>query len=118
MKVVEAVGAARAAPCGVVCAASLSLMYSSMHPLRGRVNRVERTLLNFFSWRRVRGGFFGVPEGCFAADFGVAARRGWAVLPRNSAVFSLGEGAARRFSARRTVPGWLGEKIFKKGAEN
>lgn len=32
--------------------------------------------------------------------------------------FGLGEGAARRFSARRTVAGWLGEKIFKKGAKN
>ena len=29
--------------------------------------------------------------------------------------FRLIEGAARRFSARRTVPGFLGEKIFKKG---
>ena len=105
MKVLEAVGAALTAPCGVVCAASLSLMYSSMHPLRGCVNRVERTLLNFFSWRRVRGGFFGVPERCFADDFGAVARQGWAVLPRNSAVFGLGEGEVRRFSARRTLPG-------------
>ena len=87
MKVLEAVGAARVAPCGVVCAASLSLMYSSMHPLRGRVNRVERTLLNFFVWRGVKGWFFGALEGCFAGDFGAAARRGWAVLPRNSGVF-------------------------------
>lgn len=87
MKVLEAAGAARAAPCGVVCAASLSLMYSSMHPLGGTVNRVERTLLNFFSRVRVRGGFFGALEGCFAGDFGAAARREWAVLSRNSAVF-------------------------------
>lgn len=115
MKVLEAVGAARAAPCGVVCAASLSLMYSSMHPLRGRVNRVERTLLNFFSRRCVRGGFFGVPERRFAGDFGVAARRGWAVLPRNSGVFRRREGAARRFSARRTLPGGRGKKNLKKG---
>ena len=113
MKVLEAVGAARAAPCGVVCAASLSLMYSSMHPLRGRVNGVERTLLNFFSRSCVRGGFFGVPEGCFKGDFGAAARQGWVVLPRNSAVFGLSEGAAQRFSARRIWVGWLGEKIFK-----
>ena len=61
----------------------------------------------------MRGGFFGVPEGRFAGDFGAAARRGWAVLPRNSGVFSLIEGVARRFSARRTVPGARGEKIFK-----
>ena len=40
-----------------------------------------------------------------------------AVLPRNSAVFGRSEGAARRFSARRTAAGWLGEKIFKKGGE-
>lgn len=113
MKVLEAVGAARAAPCGVVCAASLSLMYSSMHPLGEAVNRIERTLLNFFMRRGVKCGCFGVPGRCFAGDFGAAARREWAVLPRNSGVFGLDEGAARRFSARRTVPGWLGEKIFK-----
>ena len=118
MKVLEAAGAARAAPCGVVCAASLSLMYSSMHPLGGAVNRLERTLLNFFSWMRVRGGFFRVPEGCFAGNFGVAARREWAVLPRNSAIFGWSGGEARRFSARRTLSGSRGEKIFKKGGEN
>ena len=96
---------------------SLSLMYSSMHPLEGTVNRVERTLLNFFSRMCVRGGFFGVLGRRFAGDFGVAARREWAVLPRNSGGFGLGKGMARRFSARRTVPGRLGEKIFKKGGE-
>ena len=92
---------------------SLSLMYSSMHPLKGRVNRVERTLLNFFVWSGVRGGFFRVLGQCFTGKIGAAARREWAVLPRNSAVFGLSEGAARRFSARRTVPGTRGEKIFK-----
>ena len=65
----------------------------------------------------MRGGFFGVPEGCFAGDFGVAARCKWAVLPRNSGVFGLVGGAVRRFSARRTVPGRLGKKIFKKGVK-
>ena len=55
---------------------SLSLMYSSMHsPGRG-VNRVERTLLNFFVWRGVKGGAFGVLEGCFAGDFRALVRRG------------------------------------------
>ena len=44
--------------------------------------------------------------------------RGRGVLPRDSGVFGPGEGATRRFSARRTVPGWLGEKIFKKGVKN
>lgn len=93
---------------------SLSLMYSSMHsPGRG-VNRVERTLLNFFMRRGVRGGFFRALGRCFAGDFGVATRYGWAVLPRNSGVFGLGEGAARRFSARRTWASARGEKIFKK----
>jgi len=56
-------------------------------------------------WRGVRGGFFGALEGCFAGDFEAAARLGWAVLPRNSGVFGWREGAARRFSARRTLPG-------------
>ena len=90
---------------------SLSLMYPSMHSPGGGVNRVERTLLNFFMWRGVRGGFFGAPEGCFAGDFGAAARREWAVLPRNSGVFGLGEGAARRFSARRTLVSARGGKL-------
>lgn len=84
---------------------SLSLMYSSMHPLEGAVNRLERTLLNFFVWSGVRGGYFGTLEQCFTDEFGAAARRAWAVLPRNSAVFEWREGAARRFSARRTLPG-------------
>ena len=61
----------------------------------------------------MRGGFLGVLQGCFVGDFGVAARHGRAVLPRNSGVFGLGEDAARRFSARRTLPGARGEKIFK-----
>jgi len=61
----------------------------------------------------VRGGFFRVLGQCFAGDFGAAARRGRGVLPRNSGVFGLDEGAARRFSARQTVPGTRGEKIFK-----
>ena len=47
-------------------------------------------------------------------DFGAAARRAWAVLPRNSGVFGLDEGAARQFSARRTPAGARGEKIYKK----
>ena len=65
----------------------------------------------------MKGGFFGVPEGCFAGDFGATAKQGWAVLPRNSAVFGWSEGAARRFSARRILPGGRGEKIFKKVRE-
>lgn len=66
----------------------------------------------------MRVGFFRVPGRCFAGDFEVAARRGWAVLPRNSGVFGLGEGATGRFSARRTRAGARGEKIFKKRVEN
>ena len=113
MKFSEAVGAAHAAPCGTVCAAPLSLMYSSMHSPSWGVNRVERTLLNFFVLSGVRGGCFEVLEGCFVGDFGVVARQGWAVLPRNSGVFGWREGAARRFSARRTWADGRGEKIFK-----
>ena len=61
----------------------------------------------------MRGGFFRVLGQCFTGKIGVAARREWAVFPRNSGVFEWREGAARRFSARRTVPGARGEKIFK-----
>ena len=92
---------------------SLSLMYSSMHPLEGTVNRVERTLLNFFMWSGVRGGVFGALEGCFAGNFGAAARFRWAVLPRNSGVFGWRVGVVWRFSARRTWAGARGEKNFK-----
>ena len=60
----------------------------------------------------------GSRKGVLRMKSGVAARREWGVLPWNSAVFGRREGAARRFSARRTVPGRLGKKIFKKGAEN
>ena len=55
--------------------------------------------------RGVRAGIFGVLEGRFAGDFGAVARCEWVVLPRNSGVFGLSEGTARRFSARRTLPG-------------
>lgn len=84
-----------------------------MHSLGGAVNRVERTLLNFFMWRGVRGGFFRVPEGCFAGVFGVAARHGWAVLPRNSGV--LGGARVRRGDSAHGGHGRaLGaKKIFK-----
>lgn len=68
--------------------------------------------------RGVKGGVFGTLEGCFAGDFGAAARCKRAVLPRNSAVFGLGEGAGWRFSARRTGAARLGEKFFKKGVKN
>ena len=61
----------------------------------------------------MRGGFFRVLGQCFTGKIGAAARRGWAVLPRNSAVFEWREGAARRFSARRTPTGTRCEKIFK-----
>ena len=66
----------------------------------------------------MRGGFFGARRRCFAGDFGVVARRGWAVLPRNFGGFGLGEGSAQLFSARRTLLGSRGEKIFKKGVKN
>ena len=66
----------------------------------------------------MRCGFFRVLGQCFTGKIGAAARHEWAVLPRNSGVFGLAGGAVRRFSARRTVPGRLGEKIFKKGVKN
>ena len=84
-----------------------------MHSPGMGVNRVERTLLNFFMRSGVRVGFFGVPGRRFAGDFEVAARRTWAVLPRNSGVFGQTAGAARRFSARRTRAGTRGEKFLK-----
>ena len=92
-----------------------------MHSLGGSVNRVERTLLNFFMRRSVRGGFFGVPEGRFAGDFGAAARREWAVLPRNSGV--LGGARVRRGDSAHGGHGWaVGAKkilkIFIKRGEN
>ena len=85
---------------------SLSLMYSSMHPLRGCVNRVERTLLNFFVWSGVRGGCFGVPEGCFAGEIGgsgevrtggfAAEFRGfWADRERGAAIQRTADSAGR-----------------------
>ena len=61
----------------------------------------------------MRGGCFGALEGHFAGNFRAAARRGWAVLPRNSGVFEWGAGAVRRFSARQTPTGTRCEKIFK-----
>ena len=51
----------------------------------------------------MRDGFFGALEGCFARGFRATARCGRGVLPRNSGVFGWHEGAARRFSARRTL---------------
>ena len=62
-------------------------------------------------------GFSGLWKDALRVILGVAARCKWAVLPRNSGVFGLGEGAARRFSARRTWAGIRGEKIFKKRGE-
>lgn len=121
MKVLKAVGATRAAPCGVVCAASLSLMYSSMHSLGGAVNRVERTLLNFFVRRGVRGGIFRALERCFAGDFG--RRRGLnGAFCRGIPGFLSGARARRGDSAhgghRRALGAKKFLKIFKKGVKN
>ena len=63
-------------------------------------------------------GVLGLRGSVLRGKIGAAARREWAVLPRNSGVFELGDGAARRFSARRALTGGLGEKFFKKGVEN
>ena len=90
---------------------SLSLMYSSMHPLGRSVNRVERTLLNFFVRRSVRGGVFKVLERCFAGDFG--RRRGLnGAFCRGIPGFLGGVrcGAAIQRTADST--GAIGRKIF------
>lgn len=63
-------------------------------------------------------GVLGLRGSVLRGKIGAAARREWAVSPRNSGVLGLGEGAARRFSARRTPAARLGEKFFKKGVEN
>lgn len=99
-------------PCGVVCAAALSLMYSSMHsPGRG-VNRVERTLLNFFSRRCVRGGFFRVLGRCFAGDFwggGEARMGGFAAKFRG---FWVVRGCGAAIQRTADMGGLTGRKIF------
>lgn len=113
MKVLEAVGATLTAPCGVVCAASLSLMYSSMHsPGRG-VNRVERTLLNFFMRRGVRGGSLRVLGRCFAGDFGGSgeARMGGFAAEFRGFWAACGRGAAIQRTADMGGP--TGRKNFK-----
>lgn len=99
---------------------SLSLMYSSMHsPGRG-VNRVERTLLNFFMWRGVRGGVFGALEGCIAGDFGATARREWdadGAFCRGIPRFLVWVRARRGDSAHGGLCRAVGaKKNFKKGA--
>ena len=121
MKFSEAVGAALAAPCGVVCAAPLSLMYSSMHPLGGVVNRVERKRLNFFSWECVRGGFSGLRSGVLrvllrwrrGADgrfcCGIPGFLGGARARRGDSAHG---GQRRALGAKKFL------KIFKKGVEN
>lgn len=57
-------------------------------------------------------GFFGALEERFTGDFGVATRREWAVLPRNSAGFWVvrGRGAAIQCTADST--GVVGRKNF------
>lgn len=117
----EAVGAARAAPCGVVCAAALSLMYSSMHPLGWAVNGVERTLLNFFMWRGVRAGFLGSRRGVLRVSLG--RQRGTdGRFHRGIPGFLGGVRARRGDSAHggqcRVAGAKKFLKIFKKGAEN
>ena len=67
-----------------------------MHPLGGAVNRVERTLLNFFMRRGVRGGCFRALEGCFADEIwgsGEARMGGFAAEFRGFWV-ARGRGAA------------------------
>lgn len=92
-----------------------------MHPLRGRVNRVERTLLNFFMRRGVRGGFLGFWRGILRAILGrrrgangqfcrgIPGFSGDARVQRGDSVHG---GQCRELGARKIL------RIFKKGAEN
>ena len=87
-------------------------MYSSMHPLRGRVNRVERTLLNFFMWRGVRDGFFRVLEGHFAGDFwggGEARAGGFTAKFRG---FRVAQGCGAAIQRTADSAGAVGGKNF------
>ena len=62
----------------------------------------------------VRGGVFGALEGYFAGDFGAAARREWAVLPRNSAVFWTERGRGAAIQRTADTAGRAGQKNFLK----
>lgn len=96
-------------------------MYSSMHPLRGRVNRVERTLLNFFSRRCVRGGFLGFWDSVLRGKSG--RRRGadgrfCREIPRFLSGARARRGDSVHGGHRRALGAKKFLKIFKKGVEN
>ena len=87
-------------------------MYSSMHPLEGAVNRVERTLLNFFMWRGVRGGCFEVLEGCFAGDFGTAAKARMGGFTAEFRGFWVARGRGAAIQCTADSAGVVGRKNF------
>ena len=82
----------------------------SMHSLAG-VSIELSELYSTFMQKGMRVGFSGPRSGVLRVILREAVRHEWVVLPRNSGGFGLGEGAARRFSARRTVPGRLGKNF-------
>lgn len=91
---------------------SLSLMYSSMHsPGRG-VNRVERTLLNFFMQRGVRVGFFRVSGRCFAGDFGAAAKARMGGFAAEFRGFWVAQGGGEAIQRTADAAGLVWRKIF------
>ena len=96
-----------------------------MHSLGGGVNRVERTLLNFFMRRGVRGEVFGALEGCFAGDFGAATRHEWDAdgafcrgIPGFSAQARVRRDGSAHGRHRRALGAKKFLKIFKKGVKN
>ena len=91
---------------------SLSLMYSSMHPLRRCVNRIERTLLNFFSRICVRDGFFGVLEGHFAGDFGGSGKVRMGGFAAEFRGFWVARGCGTAVQRAADADGRSGRKIF------
>ena len=84
-----------------------------MHSLGGAVNRLERTLLNFFSWERVRGGFFGALEGRFAGVFGGEGGVRVGGFAAEFRGFWPGRGCGEAIQRTADVGGCSGRKIFK-----
>lgn len=88
-----------------------------MHSPSEGVNRVERTLLNFFMRRGVRGGCFRALEGCFAGDFwggGEARMRRFAAEFRG---FWAGYRGGEAIQRTVDMGGLTGRKNFLKRAE-
>ena len=85
-----------------------------MHPLGGAVNRLERTLLNFFSRLCVRGGFFGAPEGRFAGDFGGGGEVRMGGFAAKFRGFRVARGCGAAIQRTADMGGLTGRKKFLK----